>query len=64
MTGPRDCLHERVFLWARREGKCEECGTIVALDHDCFDFAISYESDGPLGHGYECGKCGLFMQAG
>lgn len=33
-------------------------------DHDCFDNAVPYESDGALGHGFECGICGRFLQAG
>jgi hypothetical protein len=32
--------------------------------HNCMDYAIPYKSDGPLGHGWECGKCGMFLQAG
>lgn len=40
----------------------------VSLDavggHDCWDHAVPYVSDGPLGHGWECGLCGAFLQAG
>lgn len=25
---------------------------------------VPYESDGALGHGWECGRCGAFLQAG
>lgn len=32
--------------------------------HDCWDHAVQYESDGALGHGWECGICGDFLQAG
>lgn len=32
--------------------------------HDCHENAVPYESDGPLGHGWECGVCGAFLQAG
>jgi hypothetical protein len=32
--------------------------------HDCYANAVPYESDGPLGHGWECGICGEFLQAG
>jgi transcription initiation factor IIE alpha subunit len=32
--------------------------------HDCYDNAVPYESDGALGHGFECGICGEFLQAG
>lgn len=33
-------------------------------NHDCEDEAVEYESDGALGHGWECGVCGRFLQAG
>jgi hypothetical protein len=33
-------------------------------DHDCMENAVPYVSDGPLGHGWECGICGTFLQAG
>ena len=33
-------------------------------DHDCKEHAVLYESEGALGHGWECGKCGAFLQAG
>lgn len=32
--------------------------------HDCWENPVPYESDGPLGHGWECGVCGTFLQAG
>ena len=32
--------------------------------HDCWENPVPYESDGPLGHGWECGVCGAFLQAG
>lgn len=32
--------------------------------HDCYENAVPYKSDGPLGHGWECGLCGRFLQAG
>jgi hypothetical protein len=32
--------------------------------HNCWDDAVPYVSDGPLGHGWECGTCGAFLQAG
>ena len=35
-----------------------------AASHDCWDNAVPYESDGALGHGWECGTCGKFLQAG
>jgi hypothetical protein len=33
-------------------------------DHDGWENAVPYVSDGPLGHGWECGVCGEFLQAG
>lgn len=36
----------------------------VDADHNCDENAVPYESDGPLGHGWECGVCGAFLQAG
>ena len=33
-------------------------------DHNCIENAVTYESDGALGHGWECGICGTFLQAG
>jgi len=32
--------------------------------HNCWENAVPYEGDGPLGHGWECGRCGAFLQAG
>jgi len=32
--------------------------------HNCIENAVTYESDGALGHGWECGICGKFLQAG
>lgn len=32
--------------------------------HDCDANAVPYTSDGALGHGWECGICGRFLQAG
>ena len=29
--------------------------------HDCFDNAVPYKSDGPLGHGWNCGICNRFL---
>ena len=33
-------------------------------EHSCLDNAVPYENDGALGHGFECGICGKFLQAG
>jgi hypothetical protein len=33
--------------------------------HNCWDNAVPYTgSGGPLNHGWECGYCGEFLQAG
>ena len=32
--------------------------------HDCMEHAVYVTTDGPIGHGWECGKCGKFLQAG
>ncbi len=32
--------------------------------HNCDENAVPYVSDGALGHGWECGLCGRFLQAG
>ncbi len=32
--------------------------------HDCNNHPVPYRSDGALGHGFECGICGRFLQAG
>ena len=42
---------------------CEQYVPGVLL-HKCDDHAVPYESDGALGHGWECGLCGRFLQAG
>lgn len=33
-------------------------------EHDCWDHAVYVLTDGPIGHGWECGTCGNFLQAG
>lgn len=33
-------------------------------DHDCQEHATYILTDGPIGHGWECGVCGDFLQAG
>lgn len=32
--------------------------------HDCFEEAVPILTNGPLGHGWACGICGTFLQAG
>jgi hypothetical protein len=33
-------------------------------DHARMEHAVPCTTDGPLGHGWECGRCGAFLQAG
>lgn len=33
-------------------------------EHDCWQFASFYTSDGPLGHGWVCAKCKRLLQVG
>jgi transcription initiation factor IIE alpha subunit len=40
------------------------CACHPLAPHDCEEHAVPYESDGALGHGFECGICGKFLQAG
>lgn len=45
------------------------CGTVCGSPaahaaHNCEENAVPYKSDGALGHGWECGICGRFLQAG
>lgn len=44
----------------------KEAGKVVPATppHNCWDDAVPYGSDGALGHGWECGVCGKFLQAG
>lgn len=36
----------------------------LAVRHDCDESAVPYFSDGALGHGWKCGVCDAFLQAG
>jgi hypothetical protein len=36
----------------------------MLCEHNCDENVVPYESDGALGHGWECGVCGTFLQAG
>ena len=56
-------VHEMAYIQARKI-KCMDCGLEDYADHDCFDYPEPYVSDGPLGHGFMCGRCGAFLQAG
>ena len=43
----------------------EELAERRGQSHDCWDNAVPYtNSGGALGHGWECGVCGKFLQAG
>lgn len=44
--------------------RAEEARSEQIPAHDCMENAVPYVSDGPLGHGWECGVCGEFLQAG
>lgn len=46
----------------RRAG--ERTLAALAVKHDCDANGVPYTSDGPLGHGWECGVCHAFLQAG
>ena len=37
---------------------------VTEADHDCMDWAGPVTTGGPLGHGWACGHCGRFLQAG
>lgn len=42
-----------------------KAGTVLTpTAHDCEAEPVQYRSDGALGHGFECGICGAFLQAG
>lgn len=50
-----------------RAGEVEATNAARGIEppaHDCDDHAVPYVSDGALGHGWECGVCGAFLQAG
>lgn len=55
----KDLPLHRLELFAR--GYREALETFA---HDCEEHPVPYVSDGPLGHGFECGICGAFLQAG
>ena len=51
--------------------ECEDCGVVLLSadrpeeeEHDCMEHAYPHGTDGPLGHGWSCGVCGEFLQAG
>uniref|UniRef100_A0A6M3KBH1 Uncharacterized protein n=1 Tax=viral metagenome TaxID=1070528 RepID=A0A6M3KBH1_9ZZZZ len=48
----------------REEEEGDEEGNLCDAIHDCWENAIAYEEDGPLGHGFECSVCGQLLQVG
>jgi hypothetical protein len=42
----------------------EKVRAIAPAAHDCDKSAVPYKSKGALGHGWECGVCHKFLQAG
>lgn len=52
-----DCSEKRAPKPAPDSRECKP-------DHDCYEHATYIEWDGPLGHGWECGKCGALLQVG
>ena len=54
-------------LWMCDDCRVERLRDYMELpndNHDCMENAVPYVSDGALGHGWECGRCGAFLQAG
>ena len=50
---------------ARREAQALEEEPQLTCEPECdMDNAVPYRSTGALGHGWECGICGNFLQAG
>ena len=43
---------------------CRQAEFEAKQSHVCEDNPVPYVSDGALGHGWECGECGRFLQAG
>lgn len=50
--------------WPVRYWHCKTEGCEARFDHNCDEHAVPYESDGPIGHGFECGVCGHLLQVG
>lgn len=57
-------LHNDTVTCIERQKRGESKPKPMPKGHNCFDNAVPYESDGALGHGWECGICGEFLQAG
>ena len=60
-TAVRLAIHSQIAAFL---GKRDLMRGLEAPAHDCNENAVPYESDGALGHGWECGRCGRFLQAG
>lgn len=60
---PARCAHPAGCLCAPAAGSkyCAPCATLLA-DHDCTQHAVPYRTRNS--HGWECGKCKRFLQAG
>ncbi len=46
------------------QARCASCGAETENGHNCNDYAEYVTWDGPLGHGWVCGRCGLLIQVG
>lgn len=57
-------VEDQPLVWAGEVAKVNAARGIEVPEHDCWDHPVPYVSDGPLGHGFECGLCGGFLQAG
>jgi hypothetical protein len=55
----RHATDKSKVVWTAQDGWLDE-----PKGHDCEANPVPYVSDGALGHGWECGICGKFLQAG
>jgi hypothetical protein len=55
-----------LYAYDKGQVRCQHRDATYAIpvDHDCWDFAEHYTTDGPLGDAYDCGRCGAFLQVG
>lgn len=55
-----------LFHWRKGVVRCQHGATVyeIQVGHDCWDSPLHYETDGPLGDAYECGRCGALLQVG
>lgn len=56
-------LETRVVIRGKLEAELAAEG-VTMPEHNCEDHWTEYVSSGALGHGFECGVCGKFLQAG